>query len=125
MALRIAGKPGAIRSPVVPREIKQMAAATKMTQSSMIKDLAAATGTSTKVAKTFVTAYVEMILKETKKNGVSIVPGLGKLVRVERKARTGRNPATGATIKIAAKKVVKFRIAKAVKDAVVPPKKAK
>jgi DNA-binding protein HU-beta len=71
------------------------------------------------------TAYVEMILKETKKNGVSIVPGLGKLVRVERKARTGRNPATGATIKIAAKKVVKFRIAKAVKDAVVPPKKAK
>lgn len=123
MALRIAGKPGAIRSPVVPREIKQMAAATKMTQSSMIKDLAAATETSTKVAKAFVTAYVDMILKETKKNGVSIVPGLGKLVRVERKARTGRNPATGATIKIAAKKVVKFRIAKAVKDAIVPPKK--
>ncbi len=102
-----------------------MAAATKMTQSSMIKDLAIATGTTTKVAKTLVTTYVEMILKETKKNGVSIVPGLGKLVRVERKARTGRNPATGATIKIAAKKVVKFRIAKAVKDAVVPPKKAK
>jgi DNA-binding protein HU-beta len=100
-----------------------MATASKMTQSSMIKDLAAATGVTTKVAKAMLTAYVEMILKETKKNGVSIVPGLGKLVRVERKARTGRNPATGATIKIPAKKVVKFRIAKAVKDAIVPPKK--
>lgn len=96
-----------------------------MTQSSMIKDLAASCGVTTKVAKALVTAYVEMIVKETKKNGQSIVPGLGKLVRVERKARMGRNPATGAPIKIAAKKVVKFRIAKAVKDSVVPPKKAK
>ena len=94
-----------------------------MTQSSMIKDLAVTCAVSTKIAKAMVTAYVEMILKETKKNGASIVPGLGKLVRVERKARMGRNPATGAQIKIAAKKVVKFRIAKAVKDAVVPPKK--
>ncbi len=94
-----------------------------MTQSSMIKDLAANCGVTTKVAKALVTAYVEMIVKETKKNGQSIVPGLGKLVRVERKARMGRNPATGAPIKIAAKKVVKFRIAKAVKDSVVPPKK--
>jgi len=50
------------------------------------------------------------------------VPGLGKLVLVDRKARMGRNPATGETIKIAAKKVVKFRIAKACKDAIVPPK---
>jgi DNA-binding protein HU-beta len=47
---------------------------------------------------------------------------LGRLVRVERKARMGRNPATGETIKIAAKKVVKFRIAKSAKDAIVPPK---
>ena len=100
-----------------------MAAPAKMTQSSMIKDLAAACGVTTKVAKAMTTSYVEMILKETKKNGSSIVPGLGKLVRVERKARMGRNPATGAQIKIAAKKVVKFRIAKAVKDSVVPPKK--
>jgi DNA-binding protein HU-beta len=54
-----------------------------------------------------------------------VIPGIGRLVRVERKARTGRNPATGETIKIAAKKVVKFRIAKAAKDAIIPPKKAK
>jgi DNA-binding protein HU-beta len=51
------------------------------------------------------------------------VPGLGKLVLVNRKARMGRNPATGETIKIPAKKVLKFRIAKAAKDAIVPAKK--
>jgi len=51
------------------------------------------------------------------------VPGLGKLVVVARKARMGRNPATGETIKIKAKKVLKFRIAKAAKDAIVPVKK--
>jgi len=51
------------------------------------------------------------------------VPGLGKLVKQRRKARMGRNPATGESIKIPAKTVLKFRIAKAAKDAVVPPKK--
>ena len=55
------------------------------------------------------------------KNGFT-VPGLGKLVLVNRKARMGRNPATGATIKIAAKKVVKFRVAKAAKDAILGAK---
>ena len=61
-------------------------------------------------------------MRETKKNGVFVLPGIGRLVRQERKARKGRNPATGAEIKIPAKKVVKFRVAKAVKDAIVPPK---
>ncbi len=50
------------------------------------------------------------------------LPGLGKLVLVNRKAREGRNPATGATIKIPAKKVVKFRVAKAAKDAILGAK---
>ena len=100
-------------------------AAAKMTQSALVKELSTACGVATKVAKHMTTVYVDLILKEVKKNGVSIVPGLGKLVRVERKARMGRNPATGVAIKIPAKKVVKFRIAKAVKDAIVPPKKAK
>jgi len=100
----------------------QMAAA-KLTQSALIKELATATGVATKVAKHMTTVYCDIIMKEVKKNGSSIVPGIGKLVRVERKARMGRNPATGAAIKIPAKKVVKFRIAKAVKDAIVPPKK--
>ena len=57
------------------------------------------------------------------KNGVFVLPGIGRLVRADRKARIGRNPATGEAIKIPAKKVVKFRIAKSVKDAIVPPKK--
>jgi len=55
------------------------------------------------------------------KNGFTL-PGIGKLVLVNRKARIGRNPATGEQIKIPAKKVVKFRVAKACKDAIVPPK---
>lgn len=60
---------------------------------------------------------------ETKRNGQFIIPGIGKAVKSQRKARMGRNPQTGATIKIPAKTVVKFRVAKAFKDAVVPPKK--
>ena len=100
-----------------------MAAATKMTQSQLIKEIATAEEVSNKVAKTFVTAYADLAVRETKKNGVAILPGIGRLVRVDRKARMGRNPATGEAIKIPAKKVVKFRIAKAVKDSIVPPKK--
>jgi DNA-binding protein HU-beta len=95
----------------------------KMTQSQFIKELAGAVDVPNKTAKALVTSYAELAVKETKKNGVAILPGLGRLVRVERKARMGRNPATGEAIKIAAKKVVKFRVAKAVKDAIVPPKK--
>jgi DNA-binding protein HU-beta len=47
------------------------------------------------------------------------IPGVGKLVLVDRKARVGRNPATGETIQIKAKKVVKFRVSKAAKDAIL------
>ena len=98
-------------------------AAAKMTQSQLIKKLADTVGGPTKVAKAFTTAYADMAISETKKNGVTVLPGIGRLVRVDRKARMGRNPATGEAIKIPAKKVVKFRVAKAVKDAIVPPKK--
>jgi len=97
--------------------------ATKMTQSQIMKELAAATGTTTKGATTFVTTFADMAVRETKKNGMFVIPGIGRLVRVDPKARMGRNPATGEAIKIPAKKVVKFRVAKAVKDAIVPPKK--
>jgi DNA-binding protein HU-beta len=100
-------------------------AATKMTQTQMVRELAETTGVNGKVAKQFVTTLGEMAIRETKKNGMFVIPGIGRLVRVDRKARTGRNPATGEAIKIPAKKVVKFRVAKAVKDAIVPPKKAK
>ncbi len=97
--------------------------AAKMTQSQMVKELATSVGVNNKIAKSFTIAYADLALRETKKNGVAVLPGLGRLVRVDRKARTGRNPATGEAIKIPAKKVVKFRVAKAVKDAIVPPKK--
>ena len=98
-------------------------AATKMTQSQMVKELAAATGTTTKAAKHFLATFTDMAVRETKKSGMFVIPGIGRLVRVDRKARMGRNPATGEAIKIPAKKVVKFRVAKAVRDAIVPPKK--
>jgi DNA-binding protein HU-beta len=65
----------------------------------------------------------EIAYKETKKKGSVTIPGLGKLVLQKRKARMGRNPQTGEAIKIKAKTVVKFRVAKACKDAIIPPKK--
>jgi DNA-binding protein HU-beta len=61
----------------------------------------------------------ESARREVKKNGEFTFPGIGKLVKQKRKARIGRNPKTGASIKIAAKTVVKFRVAKAVKDALL------
>lgn len=60
---------------------------------------------------------------ETKKTGSFLIPGIGKLVLQARKARMGRNPQTGESIKIPAKKVVKFRVAKAAKDEILPAKK--
>jgi DNA-binding protein HU-beta len=95
----------------------------RMTQSQLVKKLAATLGVSNKVAKSFVDNYSAVAVAETKKNGVFVMPGIGRLVRVDRKARMGRNPATGEAIKIPAKKVVKFRVAKAVRDSIVPPKK--
>ena len=100
-----------------------MAEVKRMTQTAIIRELAETTGVNNKVAKTFMDSLAELAVRETKKNGVFILPGIGRLVRAERKARTGRNPATGEAIKIPAKKVVKFRLAKSVKDAIVPPKK--
>lgn len=95
----------------------------RMTQTEFVKKIAAVGGVSNKVAKQIIEAYAQTAIAETKKNGVFVLPGLGRLVRVERKARMGRNPATGEPIKIPAKKVVKFRVAKACRDAIVPPKK--
>jgi DNA-binding protein HU-beta len=93
-----------------------------MTQTQIVKAMAEACQLSNAKARQVLTFLSDTAVKEVKKNGLFVVPGLGRLVRVERKARMGRNPATGETIKIAAKKVVKFRIAKSAKDAIVPPK---
>jgi DNA-binding protein HU-beta len=94
-----------------------------MTQTQLVRKLAETCAVSNKVARQLVDTMAEEAIKEVKKNGVFVVPGLGRLVRVDRKARMGRNPATGEAIKIPAKKVVKFRVAKAAKDSIVPPKK--
>jgi len=96
-----------------------------MTQTQMVRTLAEHCEVSNKDAKKFLEELAGMAIGEVKKNGMFVLPGIGRLVRVDRKARTGRNPATGESIKIPAKKVVKFRVAKAAKDAIVPPKKAK
>ena len=62
-------------------------------------------------------------LAETEKKGPFVISGLGKLVKANRKARVGINPKTQEKIKIPAKTVVKFRVAKAAKDAIAPSKK--
>jgi len=95
----------------------------RMTQTQLVRELAEAAGVNNKAAKALVEALGAVAVRETKKSGVFVVPGIGRLVRVDRKARMGRNPATGEAIKIPAKKVVKFRVAKACKDSIVPPKK--
>ncbi len=98
-------------------------ATTRMTQTQLVKSLAESNQVNSKTAKALLEGLAAMAIAEVKKNGVFVLPGIGRLVRVDRKARTGRNPATGETIKIPAKKVVKFRVAKAAKDSIVPPKK--
>jgi DNA-binding protein HU-beta len=78
------------------------------------------------LTKTTANEVLDLIAKtavsETKKNGQFVIPGIGKLVKSNRKARIGRNPQTGEAIQIPAKTVVKFRVAKACKDAVAPKK---
>ena len=96
-----------------------------MTQSQIVKTLADKCQVTKKISQQFLAALAQTAISEVKKNGLFVVPGLGRLVRVERKARMGRNPATGQAIQIPAKKVVKFRVAKAAKEAIVPLKAKK
>ena len=81
-----------------------MAEVKKLTQTQLVTELAEAVEISKKQAKAVLDKYSEIAVRETKKNGVFVLPGIGRLVRQERKARIGRNPATGEKIKIAAKK---------------------
>ena len=91
-------------------------AITKSQIASLIADKA---GITKKAAGEILDSLAAVAYRETKRNGQFTIPGLGKLVLDRRKARMGRNPATGATIKIPAKRVVKFRVAKAAKDAIL------
>lgn len=91
----------------------------KMTKSQVLSSLAESTGLSKKDVGNFLDKMTELAYKEVKGSGEFVVPGIGKLVKVHRKERMGRNPATGESIKIPAKTVVKFRVAKAAKEAVL------
>src|SRR6267378_1353135 len=90
--------------------------ASGMTKTQLTRHLAEKLGSNNKAAATFLEHLADTAIKETKKNGVFVVPGLGRLVKAHRKARMGRNPQTGEPIQIKAKTVVKFRVAKAAKD---------
>ena len=91
-----------------------------LTKSQIVASLAETVGLTKKQGAEALEALVALAYKNAKNSFT--LPGLGKLVLVNRKARMGRNPATGEAIKIAAKRVVKFRVAKAAKDAILGTK---
>jgi len=108
---------------LVPRGISRQPSdlmAKPLTKSQVAAALAEKVGLTKKQGVLALEAIAELAYKNAKNSFT--LPGLGKLVLVNRKARMGRNPATGATIKIAAKRVVKFRVAKAAKDAILGKK---
>lgn len=91
----------------------------KMTKAQLVRELADKTGHSKKDIEAVLDTLTTMAYKHVKGDGEFVLPGFGKLVKMKRPARQGRNPATGETIQIPAKTVVKFRVAKAAKDAVL------
>ena len=93
-----------------------------MTKSQIVGYFAKKFEVSKKAAAAMIEEVAALAIAETKKGGAFVIPGIGKLVKVNRKARMGRNPATGEAIKIPAKTVVKMRIAKACKEAIVGKK---
>lgn len=100
-------------------------AANQMTKSQFALHLATKFDLPRRTATEILDEIASVAVAQTKKGGSFTIPGLGKLVKASRKARMGRNPATGEAIKIPAKTVVKFRVAKAAKDSIVPPKAKK
>ena len=100
-----------------------MAAKKPITKNQVVAHFAEKFELSKKTAASIIDEMAALAIAETKKTGSFVLPGIGKLVLSKRKARVGRNPATGEQINIPAKTVVKMRIAKACKDAIVPPKK--
>jgi DNA-binding protein HU-beta len=90
----------------------------RLTQTQIIAALSEASGLKKTEVKGLMDTLADMAIKEVKKNGEFTVPGFGKLKKTNRKAREGRNPATGAVIKIPAKTTVKFSLGKAMKDSI-------
>ena len=94
-----------------------------MTKSQIVSYFAGKFELTKKNASGIIDEVAALAVSETKKTGSFTLPGIGKLVLVKRKARMGRNPATGEPLKIPAKTVVKMRVAKAAKEAIVPGRK--
>ena len=99
-----------------------MASAKPLTKSQIVAALAEKNELSKKQAAAFLDSLQELAIGQAKKVGKFVLPGFGILRKANRKARMGRNPATGEPIKIPAKTVCKFRVAKPLRDAVVPKK---
>ena len=93
-----------------------------LTKTQLVRHLAEELEVNNKQAAAFLETLATTAVKETKKTGVFVLPGLGRLKKVNRKARMGRNPQTGEPLKIPAKTTAKFYLAKAVKDAIAPKK---
>jgi DNA-binding protein HU-beta len=99
-----------------------MAKGKALTKSEIASHISEKNDLTKRAASQILDDLADLAHKEAKKKGEFTLPGLGKLVLSRRKARKGRNPATGELIKIPAKRVVKFRVAKACKDAVLGTK---
>ena len=93
-----------------------------MTKAQWVRFAAEKLELTSKQSATLTELLAATAIQEAKKNGEFTIPGLGKLAKAQRAARIGRNPQTGESIKIKAKTVVKFRVAKAAKDAIAPTK---
>jgi DNA-binding protein HU-beta len=109
--------------PLHPRR-KKNSMASPLSKSKIIAHLATKVSTPEKpVSKKQISAFFDelfkLAVKEAKSAGKFVIPGLGRAVKAHRKARMGRNPATGEAIKIKAKTVVRLRAAKAFKDAIL------
>ena len=100
-----------------------MAEARRMGKSELFSHFAERFEVKRTQAREFFDELTTLAEKELKRSGEFTLPNMVKLVVQKRKARMGRNPATGESIKIPAKTVVKLRLAKACKDAISPPKK--
>ena len=92
-----------------------------MTKTQLVAALAEEMGSDKKSAAAALDAITGIITKEVSGGGAVTLPGVGKIYCRERPARMVRNPATGEQIKIPAKTILKFRVAKAAADAVVTP----
>jgi DNA-binding protein HU-beta len=93
-----------------------------LTKTALTRQMAEKLELSNKQSAAFLDLLAETAIKETRRSGLFVIPGIGRLVKTERKARLGRHPQTGEAIKIAAKSVVRFRVAKSAKNAIAAKK---